>query len=387
MTNSRAPLLVALLAATAVALGTPGLRAQETPAPEPPPAVSTPTATAPTGAVPPPTGEAGAAAMTTPPAAVPAEPEKQPKLVVAEPVRDLGRVRRGERLEVVYELENAGEAPLQIRSAQPSCGCTVASFDKQIEPGEKGELRAVIDTANLEGALAKGVTVISNDPAQPRLVLTLKLEVLAYVHVTPSFARLLQVQSMPPAATAVHLWTVDGPPLELGAIETGADWIVARARRAEPGERREEGPAEQWRVEVSLAPEAPLGPLTQSVVVATNHPRQPEVQIPLSGFVRPVLSTQPTAADFGTLGRGADPKQFVLKLFNFGAEPVQVSSAATDLAFVGVTVEPDEPGRRYRLRLALDPAAPKGKFEGTLRIATTSSILPHLEVPIRGRVQ
>jgi hypothetical protein len=379
MTIVRAHAL-ALLAAAALAAVVP---AQQDPPAEPaPPAESATTTVDPAATATTPAPAAPAAA------AAPVEPPKLPKLVVAEPIRDLGRVRRGERLEVVYALENAGEAPLEIRSAQPSCGCTVASFDDTIEPGAKGELRAHIDTANLEGALAKGITVISNDPAQPRTVLTMKFEVLADVRVTPSFARLLQVQSMPPATAKVHLWATEGPPLELGAVETPERWIVARARRAEPAERREEGPEAQWLVEVSLAPEAPLGPLTQTLTVLTNHPRQPEIELPLSGFVRPVLSTQPATADFGTLGRAAaDPKQFVLKLFNFGADPVEVTSAATDLAFVRVTIEPDEPGRRFRLRLALDPAAPKGRFEGTLAVVTTSPVLPRLEVPIRGVVR
>ncbi|HLF56580.1 MAG TPA: DUF1573 domain-containing protein [Thermoanaerobaculia bacterium] len=328
-----------------------------------------------------------AAEGTTPPATTPAAETKVPKLHVAELVKEIGRIQRGERAEVVFELENQGEGPLQIKSAQPSCGCTVASFDKEIAPGAKGTLRATLDTSNLEGALSKSVTVISNDPAQPRVVLTIRLEVVSYVRVSPSFARLLQVQSMPPAATAVNLWTEDGTALELGAIETGAEWVEARARRAEASERRDGGPAEQWRLEVTLRPEAPLGPLTQTVVVATNHPKQPKVEVPLSGFVRPVLSAQPAAADFGSLGPRADPKQFVLKLFNFGGEPVEVRSATTDLDFVTVTIEPDDPGRRFRIRLVVGADAPKGKFEGTLRIETSSGVMPTVEVPVRGKIQ
>jgi hypothetical protein len=347
--------------------------AEPTPAPENAPATPADPAAAPTG-------ESAAPAAE--------EPAPRPQLRVTDPVRDLGRVQRGERAEIVFTLENLGDATLKIKSAQPACGCTVASFDKEIAAGASGTLRATLDTSTLEGPVAKSVTVISNDPQQPRTVLTIKADVVHYVRVAPAFARVLQVRSLEPARTAVNLWSEDGTDLVAGPARADADWIRTHLERAQPDELHPAGPPQQWRLEIELAPEAPLGPLTGSVVVATNHPRQREIEVPLSGFVRPLLTTAPPAADFGALGpRAADPRQFVLKLFNFGKEPVEVRAAATDLPFVGVAVEPDEPGRRYRLRLTLAPDAPKGKFEGTLRVETDSTEMPVVEVPVTGKVR
>jgi hypothetical protein len=316
------------------------------------------------------------------------EQKKRPRLEIGQAIFDIGKIQKGGQAEVDFELVNRGDAVLRIRSARPSCGCTVTSYDESIDPGETGHVRAVLDTSTLEGPVSKAVTVVTNDPDSPRAVLTIRAEVLSYVRVSPSYARLLQVHSLEPATVTVHLWAEDGTALELGAIDTGADWITASARRAEPSEHRKGGADEQWRLEVSLAPEAPLGPLTNVLVVETNHPRQPRVEVPLSGFVRPLLSTVPPVADFGALGpRARNPGQFVLKLFNFGKLPIEVHSAETDLDFITVTVDPDEPGRRYRLRLALASDAPRGKFRGTLRVVTSSDVQPTVEVPVRGRVR
>jgi hypothetical protein len=316
-----------------------------------------------------------------------AEPVPVPQLVLVDAVHDLGRIQRGERAAVEFTLENRGDAPLRIRSVQPACGCTVASFDPTIAPGESGRVRASLDSSTLAGAIAKSITVISNDPASPRAVLTIKAEIVSFVAVSPAFARILQVQSLPPAPTVVRLWSGDGTPVEVLGVDTPEPWIEAHARRAEPAELAPDAPAEQWRIEVQLTPDAPLGPLTDKLVVRTSHPRQRDVEIPLSGFVRAVLTPAPAVADFGNLGRHVlDKKRFVLKLFNFGAEPIEIERAATDIAFVSVVTAAEDPGRRFRVELRLAPDAPKGKFAGTLRLETTSPSMPVVEVPVRGKI-
>lgn len=314
-------------------------------------------------------------------------PALAPQLVAESPIVDLGRLQKGERAATEFVLANRGNALLKIKSVQPACGCTVASFDAEIAPGATGKVRATLDTTTLAGGVAKTITVLSNDPKTPRATLTLRAEIVAFVEVAPGFARLLQVRTLPPQTAAVNLWSGDGTPFEVLEVRAPQPWIQASARRAEPAERRAGAPEEQWRVEVSLAPEAPLGPLTDKLVVRTSHPQQGEVEIPLSGFVRPVLQPTPAVADFGTIGRAAqDKSRFVLKLFNFGSEPVEVRSASTDLPFLAVTTSAEEAGRRFRIELRLAPDAPKGKFEGTLRVETTSAAMPVVEIPVRGKV-
>jgi len=315
------------------------------------------------------------------------EPEPAPKLVVSQTVLDLGKARKGARLAADFELENAGDAPLKIRSVQPACGCTVASFDNEIEPGAKGAIHAFVDTSALHGGIAKSLTVLSNDRDNPRVLLTIKADVLAYIEAAPSYARIVQVQSQPAQTASLNLWTEEGPPLEVSSVEAGQEWVVATAHRASEKELRPGAPPDQWRIDVSLRDEAPLGPISDQLLVHTNHPQQSVVSIPLSGFVRSVLSPTPAVADFGRLGpKAPDKKRFVLKLFNFGRDPVELKGTAIDLPFVTVSAAPEQEGRRFRIELRLSDDAPKGKFEGTLKLETTSPDLPVVEVPVRGRV-
>lgn len=46
-----------------------------------------------------------------------------------------------------------------------------------LKPGEKGSIRARLDTQNRAGFVVKTVEVVSNDPGRPRVILTLKAAV------------------------------------------------------------------------------------------------------------------------------------------------------------------------------------------------------------------
>ena len=74
----------------------------------------------------PPAISAASAASAAPAAAA------APKAVVAEPVVDVGTVPKGDSINHDFVVKNEGAGPLEITQVQPSCGCTVASFDKTI---------------------------------------------------------------------------------------------------------------------------------------------------------------------------------------------------------------------------------------------------------------
>jgi hypothetical protein len=196
------------------------------------------------------------------------------------------------------------------------------------------------------------------------------------------------VQSQEPEKVGVNLWSTDGKALEIRSIKTPFPWVVATARRPTDAERTPEVTADQWRLEVSLAPDAPIGPLKDSIRVMTNHPEEPEIEIPLSGNVRTVLHFQPGEVDFGKLVRPMkEAKRFVVKLFNFGKDPVELRSVETDLPFVTVSFSAEEAGRRYRVELLLAADAPKGKLEGHLKAETSSATMPTVEIPVLGKVE
>ena len=354
-------------------------RAQETP-PSAPPATDLPAA-----ATAPATPAAATAQDAQTPAA-PAEPAKAPKIVAPETTREAGKVSRGDQITEVFEIRNEGDADLAIRSVQPSCGCTVAAFDHKVEPGKSGQVKVVIHTDGFTGAIAKAVTVYSNDSVTPRLVLTVKAEITAHVLAEPSYVRFVQTQTMAPQTTDVTVWSPDDPKFAITGAESKLPYVSAKVRPATDAEKVAEGTGPQWRIEVSLAAEAPVGPLSDFLVVRTNHPQQETLQLPLSGVVRPVLHLSQDAARFGDISLAGQAREVVLTLVNFGDQPVEVSSVRSDAEGVSARAEVVESGKRWRIVVALAPSMPKGKIDARLEIETTSPVIPELKVPVTGRI-
>jgi hypothetical protein len=126
-----------------------------------------------------------------------------------------------------------------------------------------------------------------------------------------------------------------------------------------------------------------VGTLAEYVTLHTNHPQQAIAKIPVSGFVRPMITVNPATADFGEI-EVSEATNASMIVRSFADENVAVTSATTDVPGVELQVSPIEEGKRYGVQVTLSPEMPKGAFEGTIKIRTDSPKQPLIEVPLRG---
>lgn len=311
----------------------------------------------------------------------------KPKAVVVEPVKDVGTVPKGEKIINDFVIRNEGDAVLEITNVQPACGCTVAEFDKTIAPGQTGKVHAVVETTNFSGPISKGVSVFTSDPDTPQIDLTIRANVEPYISVKPGYARYITVQGEEKEGNiAQTLWTPDGTDFAITGVDSPWPYLKVTFREAKPEERVPESKGKQWRVEMLLANNAKVGALSDYVTVHTDHPKQKIVQIPVSGFVRPVLAVTPPAADFGRIEL-KEPVRKALNIRNFATEPIKVTGVDPSLPKgIETKVEPLEEGREYQVRIILSPELAKGPFNGKLTIHTDSPKVPTLEVALKGTV-
>ncbi len=97
--------------------------------------------------------------------------------------KDAGKVMDGEIINLVFKFANKGDARLDILGVQPSCGCTSALPNpNRLAPGQSGQIEIKITTEGLAAqsrtpaetvSLTKTVTISTNDPNQPQIVLTI----------------------------------------------------------------------------------------------------------------------------------------------------------------------------------------------------------------------
>ncbi|HEX6863694.1 MAG TPA: DUF1573 domain-containing protein [Thermoanaerobaculia bacterium] len=310
----------------------------------------------------------------------------KPKAVVVEPIKDAGTVSKGDKISHDFLIKNEGDADLAILNVQPACGCTVAEFDKTIAPGQTGKVHAVLDTSTFTGPISKGLMVFTSDPDVPQVELTVRAKVQPYISAKPGYARYITVQGeAAQGSIGQTLWAPDGTSFDVVKVESPLPYLKTSFREATPEEQVADAKGKQWRVEMTLANDAKVGALADYVTIHTNHPKQKLVQIPVSGFVRPVMAVTPPVADFGKVDL-KEPLRKALNIRNFATEPIKITGLDESLAGVEAQVSPVEDGREYEVFLTLKPELGKGPFNGKLRIRTDSPKSPLIEIELKGTV-
>ncbi len=93
-------------------------------------------------------------------------------------MHDFGDIAPGEKVSYTFTYTNNGNADLVIVSATASCGCTVPKYNKDpLQPGKKGYIEVVFDSAGRSGKQIKNIAIRSNsDP--PVKVLQIQAQIV-----------------------------------------------------------------------------------------------------------------------------------------------------------------------------------------------------------------
>lgn len=98
--------------------------------------------------------------------------DKAPVARFDESVYDFGSMKQNASVEHDFVFTNAGKSDLIIRKVTSSCGCTaVQPKDNVIKPGTSSSVKAIFSSGNRSGKQSKAITIITNDPKQPQIIL------------------------------------------------------------------------------------------------------------------------------------------------------------------------------------------------------------------------
>jgi len=320
--------------------------------------------------------------------------EKAPRLTIIEPVKDYGTIPRGDKLEWGFAVKNTGDSDLQIISAKPGCGCTVADFDKVIKPGQTGKVTAHVDTTAFAGPIAKTVTLETNDPNTPTAQLTLKAIVQPFVEAYPAgFVRFNLLQGDADTQN-VTLYSEEETPFEIQKIEVPGDWVKATFSKIE--KKDDLVPAgkagqNQYKVAITVGgPDAKIGPLADKVRIITNSKHQPEYSISISGVVRPTFRVDPGVINFGEVApTDSAATRSILLHSNDTKTPERFAVTKAESSIPGVTaaVRPGANKGDYEVTLQIAKDAKPGDLDGTVTIYTNDSINKVVTVPVKATVK
>jgi hypothetical protein len=313
-----------------------------------------------------------------------------PKAVVPTTVLDLGKNPRGERLETKFTIENQGTETLRITDTGSSCACMVVAADTEIAPGEAGEVVVAIDSEVLEGPSRVTAALVTNDPANPKILLQVMLEAVPYLAAKPGFFHYTVHRGFQERGEIAQTVAASDPPeFAIERVESTVPSLEVSFREAEPAERIAGYQGSQYRLIGVLDPDAPVGPLTGFVRVHTTHEKQKLFSIPVSGFVRPVVALTPPRLDFGTFSipEGEDRYGVTLRVQHFleNADDLQITKIETDIPNLESELHEGRTDHDWFLDLWFEKdKAPAGKFNGTVKLHTTSELAPIVELEVKG---
>jgi hypothetical protein len=108
----------------------------------------------------------------------PAEKANSAKINFAQNTFDFGKIKQGESVSYEYNFTNTGKSNLYIRKVTAACGCTaVITSADMIPAGKTGTIKTTFNSAGKTGQQNKTITVITNDPENPKVILWIKGEI------------------------------------------------------------------------------------------------------------------------------------------------------------------------------------------------------------------
>jgi len=315
--------------------------------------------------------------------------ESAPTMVVPSKIIDAGTVSQGVMVDAVFDLVNEGDATLVVKAVRPTCGCTVADFDREIAPGATGKVKAKLDTKDFAGPISKSILVMTNDPQNPTVTLVIKADIRPFVEILPRpLIRFNAVAHEPMSQTFIVVGADPEKSFTVSSVESSVPFIATSVRQLGDDELIKGKSKNQYEVTLSLIDNAPVGPVNAVLSVNTDLKEAPKVPVKVYGVVRALIHVTPTQVQFGSVKAATRPGRNLIVVNNrTDGTKVQVTGATVDDPAFDAQVTTIEEGRRYQVTVVVKADADPGSRDATLTLATTDKDFPTVTVPVRANLR
>ncbi|MCG6949712.1 MAG: DUF1573 domain-containing protein [Acidobacteria bacterium] len=311
-----------------------------------------------------------------------------PKMVVPEKIKDMGKVAQGDVLNVDFAIVNEGDEALEIKAVRPTCGCTVADFDREIAPGKTGYIKAKLETRDFTGPISKSILIMTNDPQDPTTTVVIKTTVHPYVQVLPRpLVRFNAVQHEPMEQKITVVADEEEKNFKVTGVKSSVPFLLASVNQV-PSDRLLAGKSpQQYEIVLSMEEKPPVGPVNAVLEIETNHPKAKMVPVKVFGVVRALLHVTPSQVQFGSVEAKKQPGRNIIVVNNRSAGvAVTVDDASVNDPAFDAEIVTIERGRRYQVTVTVKPDADAGPRDAVLTLKTSDAEFPVIEVPVRANI-
>jgi len=289
---------------------------------------------------------------------------------------DFGTVAPGVRLNVEFAVKNDSPNALEFRKATTTCGCL--SFGRgweRVAPQAEGKILLILDTNKQQGRVEQVAEIQTENPRFPRIRLTV-VATVSGIWTEPSEINLGSVSADRPSARASDLFVLKAgfPSSRITSIEFPPG-PVTFAELDATADARTRGKQIDVLRNISLqwvGAAVPPGSFQSNLVIHTDAPEHPTVNVPIHAFVTTKIAAIPQKVIFGKVVPGARVKrQCSLRLVRpEKGEHFSALQLHVDDNCVTGTLEVDEHDPQIA-RLSLVLECPAGRAPGLLRGVAT----------------
>ena len=301
---------------------------------------------------------------------------KQPLAFVETSEYDFGKALGGSQIKHTFTIKNVGQKPLKIFSVKETCTCTATVVSQDEIPANGiGSISAVLTVPSGNETVEESLLVLTNDPTQGVLTLTLKGQ--AFVPLT-TFPERLAIGNQKPLqkqlTKRVSLHLADE--VQVLGVRTDSEHLKATL---------EKGTDEAFfYVNVQLLPTQPVGKFSHNLLIHyTYHGQQTTHNVIAFGQVLGELYVAPNRLFFGMIKEPSVVSKKIT-ISTHDGQPFQITSAKSSAKGVVANVAKDESGTRYEITISIAPTAKPGELSGDIVVKTSSSVQPTLRVPFFG---
>jgi hypothetical protein len=155
-----------------------------------------------------------------------AEMTGEPRIMLENTSYNVGEVKPMTKTNAVFNFRNVGDSTLQIMELKSCCGVPAKVDKKDLMPGEAGVLTAQYSAGPVTGVFAKKVSMLTNDPQEPRIELTITGKVVQTLTWEPTHFEVSTANDML-ACPAITIRSLNGAAFSVRGFSATGECMTA----------------------------------------------------------------------------------------------------------------------------------------------------------------
>lgn len=296
------------------------------------------------------------------------------------------------KIEKEWAIRNDGEADLILTKGPTPCSCTIADFENgkdtiTLKPGERITLHLTFETRDYNGAYRKPATVVTNDMLHPTLEFvgegTVRPAVMLYPpEKTINYVEISNDTDEHPAGVA--LYSVDRPDIAIAGLDSSRPGEVVVSHEPMTAEDcKGLGIEKGHRINVNVTSAMPLGVFREEVVIKTDHPKQPELRLTVTGkMVGPISTTPDRVWMVPVSSRQGATKAIILTVRGSRATTFEVAKKPEKFQVEVTPRDESNQDGQYRLTVTVPPGLPSSTIMEEIVLKTDHPKASELKIPV-----